>query len=135
MKYFSLSEFIDSMVARRYGIDNTPSASAIANIEALVTHVLDPAREAFGAPVRVNSGYRCSRLNAAVGGTASSQHLRGEAADLNTGSLQGNKRLYEILINLPHDQLIWERGNDKGPAWVHVSYKRDGTNRGEVLRL
>ena len=68
MKYFSLSEFIDSMVARRYGIDNTPSASAIANIEALVTHVLDPAREAFGAPVRVNSGYRCSRLNAAWGG-------------------------------------------------------------------
>lgn len=135
MKYFSLSEFIDSMVARRYGIDNTPSASAIANIEALVTHVLDPAREAFGAPVRVNSGYRCSRLNAAVGGTASSQHLRGEAADLTTGSLQGNKRLYEILCDLPHDQLIWERGNDKGPAWVHVSYKRIGDNRGEVLRL
>lgn len=135
MKYFSLSEFVDSMVARRYGIDNTPSASAIANIEALVTHVLDPAREAFGAPVRVNSGYRCSRLNAAVGGSARSQHLRGEAADLNTGSLQGNKKLYELLRNLPHDQLIWERGNDKGPAWVHVSYKRDGDNRGEELRL
>ena len=135
MKYFSLSEFVDSMVARRYGIDNTPSASAIANIEALVSCVLDPAREAFGAPVRVNSGYRCSRLNAAVGGASGSQHLLGEAADLNTGSLHGNKRLYEILCDLPHDQLIWERGNDKGPAWVHVSYKRNGDNRGEELRL
>lgn len=135
MKYFTLSEFVDSMVARRYGIDNTPSAGAVANIEALVSYVLDPAREAYGAPVRINSGYRCRRLNTAVGGSARSQHLRGEAADLNTGSLQGNKRLYEILHNLPHDQLIWERGNDKGPAWVHVSYKRNGDNRGEELRL
>ena len=135
MKYFTLSEFVDSMVARRYGIDNTPSAGVIANIEALVSCVLDPAREAYGAPVRINSGYRCSRLNAAVGGSARSQHLRGEAADLNTGSLKGKKRLYELLRNLPHDQLIWERGNDKGPAWVHVSYKRNGDNRGEELRL
>ncbi len=135
MKYFTLSEFVDSMVARRYSIDNTPPAEAVANIEALVSCVLDPAREIFGAPVRVNSGYRCRRLNAAVGGATDSQHMSGEAADLNTGSLQGNRRLYEILCDLPHDQLIWERGNAKGPAWVHVSYRREGVNRGEELRL
>ncbi len=135
MKYFSIAELTESMTARRLHIDNIPDAEATANLEELVRVVLDPAREAFGKAVHINSGYRSVRLNRAVGGVCDSQHLRGEAADLSTGSLRGNRRLYEILLTLPHDQLIWERGNDHGPAWVHVSYRRVGENRGEVLRL
>lgn len=134
MKYFTIAELSDSATARMLHINNTPDEVACSNLTALVEHILDPAREIFGAPVRVNSGYRSSRLNRAVGGVENSQHLRGEAADLSTGSPDGNRRLYEILLTLPFDQLIWERGNQRGPAWVHVSYRRVGGNRGEVLR-
>lgn len=133
MKYFTLQEFIHSGVARMMRITNTPDEEAVANIKALVEHVLDPARERLGQPIRVNSGYRCHALNMAVGGVPESQHLLGEAADITTYSTTDNRRLYEILLTLPFDQLIWERGNDKGPAWIHVSYRREG-NRGEVLR-
>lgn len=133
MKYFTLQEFTHSAVARMQKIANTPDDTAIANLRALVEHVLDPARERLGQPVRVNSGYRCHALNRAVGGVPDSQHLLGEAADITTYSTTDNRRLYEILLTLPFDQLIWERGNDKGPAWIHVSYRREG-NRGEVLR-
>lgn len=133
MKYFTLQEFFHSAVARARRIPNTPDDSAIANLQALVDNVLDPARELLGLPISVNSGYRSPALNKAVGGVADSQHLLGQAADITTYSTVGNRRLYEILLKLPFDQLIWERGNDKGPAWIHVSYRREG-NRGEVLR-
>ena len=135
MKYFIIEELTDSAVARQLHIDNTPDKMCIQNLQALVEHVLDPAREALGKPIRVNSGYRCPRLNKCVGGVDNSQHIKGEAADIDTGHPAENKRLFEILLKLPFDQLIWERGNDKAPAWIHVSYKRNGNNRGEVLRL
>lgn len=135
MKYFNINELSDSAVARQLKIDNKPGEEAVKNLTALVCNILDPAREALGKPVVVNSGYRSPLLNRCVGGAAHSQHVRGEAADLDAGSLSENKRLFDILSKLPFDQLIWERGSDKGPAWIHVSYKRDGNNRGEVLRL
>ncbi len=135
MKYFTIAELTDSAVARRVGFPNEPDNEAIENIKALIDNVLDPAREAYGAPVKVNSGYRCAKLNSMLGGVSDSQHLKGQAADLTTGTLTGNKRLYDILLDLPFDQLIWERGSAYGPAWIHVSYKRKGKNRGEVLFL
>ena len=97
-------------------------------------NVLDPARERIGMPIRVNSGYRSQQLNKTVGGVSDSQHLLGEAADVRVGTPAMNKRLYEVLLELPFDQLIWEQGSDVGPAWIHVSYKRNGKNRREVLR-
>ena len=133
MKYFIIEELTDSAVARQLHIDNTPDKMCIQNLQALVEHVLDPAREALGKPIRVNSGYRCPRLNKCVGGVDNSQHIKGEAADIDTGHPAENKRLFEILLKLPFDQLIWERGNKQGPAWIHVSYKRNGENRKEVL--
>ena len=83
----------------------------------LINEVLEPARIQFGAPIYVNSGYRCQALNKAVGGVARSYHLQGRAADLNTGSTEGNRRLFEILRTLPHRELIWERGG----IWIHVA--------------
>ena len=89
--------------------------------------VLEKIRAHFGKPVHINSGYRCPALNNAVGGKASSQHLRGEAADITTGSPQSNKQLYDLAISLrlPIDQLIGERGY----TWLHISHKASGYNR------
>ncbi len=94
------------------------------NIEALVKEVLDPARERLGRPIVVNSGYRCPKHNKEVGGVANSQHMRGEAADITTGSTQANKELKRIIIeNGKYDQLI------EYPNFLHVSWKRQGVNR------
>ena len=96
------------------------------NLEALVEEVLEPARAAYGKPIIVNSGYRCSIHNAAVGGASSSQHMRGEAADLHCAD---NRRLAKVIVEQGRfDQLIIY------PTFVHVSYKRGGGNRHQVLR-
>ena len=118
MKHFTLDALTRSATARRLGIDNTPTRQATANLERLVANLLDPLREAYGAPIYVNSGYRCPALNRAVGGSASSQHLTGEAADITAGSKAGNRRLYELLRNLPVDQAI----NEHNFTCLHVSY-------------
>ena len=94
--------------------------------------MLDPLREWYGNPIHVNSGYRCPPLNRLVGGAPTSQHTKGEAADITAGSKEENRRLFEyIRRNLPFDQLI----DEKDFAWVHVSFRRDGNNRGQVLKL
>ncbi len=126
MKYFSIKELTRSTTARRLGIDNTPPASAVIALHQLVDHVLDPLREAWGGPIRVNSGYRCPQLNKAVGGTPGSQHQRGEAADITVGSRSGNRRLLALIkrLDLPVDQCI----DEKGCRWIHVSH-RTGHNR------
>lgn len=126
MKYFSIKELTRSTTARRLGIDNTPPASAVIALHQLVDHVLDPLREAWGGPIRVNSGYRCPQLNKAVGGTPGSQHQRGEAADITVGSRSGNRRLLALIkrLDLPVDQCI----DEKGCRWIHVSH-RTGSNR------
>ena len=102
------------------------------NIEALVTEVLDPAREWYGKPVCVNSGYRCARHNAAVGGVAGSQHMRGEAADI---CCRDNERLAKIIEeNGRYDQLIRYMGPGGKIRFIHVSWKSNGQNRKQVLR-
>jgi len=96
--------------------------------------VLDPLREAFGKPIVVTSGYRCQKLNRAVGGAARSQHITGEAADIRTLSDRAweNRQLFDLIqkLGLPYDQLIDEYDYD----WVHVSF-REGRNRREVLHV
>lgn len=137
MKYFSITELCKSATAKRKGIDNTPSAAVKANLTALVANVLDPLREAWGQPIIVTSGYRCERLNRAVGGASKSQHIEGKAADIHTVSDKpsDNRKLLDLIISsrLPFDQLIWEYGGDTGPDWVHVSFN-EGANRRKVLR-
>lgn len=132
MKYFSIKELTKSDTAARLGIDNTPSAAVVENLTALVDNVLDPLRELYGKPIHVSSGYRCPRLNKAVGGVANSQHLTGQAADLCQGSREENRRLFIYLEEYcTFDQLLWENGG----AWVHVSYRKDGNNRHQVKRI
>ncbi len=136
MKYFTVAEFVRSEMADRRGIDNKLPKELLPNVKALVDNVLDPLREAYGKPVTVTSGYRCSALNKAVGGSATSQHMVGQAADVTAGSRKENKRLFYLIqeLGLDFDQEIWEKGNSEGPDWVHVSY-REGNNRKQVLLL
>lgn len=132
MKYFTIEELCQSTTADRKGIDNRCSNEIAANLTALVDNVLDPLRIWYSKPITVNSGYRCPALNKAVGGAATSQHMNGQAADIDTGDRQQNKLLFEyIRKNLPFDQLI----DESNFAWVHVSYRADGKNRNQVLKL
>lgn len=120
MKHFTLTELTRSATARRLGIDNTPSPEAVAALTQLVDNVLDPLREAWGAPLYVTSGYRCPALNRAVGGVPHSQHILGQAADVTTGNIDGNRRLWQLLqsLKLPVDQVI----NEHGYRWLHISH-------------
>ena len=99
MKYFSIKELCQSEVAEKYGIDNTPSEEAKKNMQRLIDVVLDPAREEFG------------------------EHQTGNAADITGGSVEKNRKLFRILVNLgKYDQLIWENGGQ----WIHVGYRETG---------
>lgn len=132
MKYFTMKELAKSSTADKLGIDNTPTSEASAQLSNLVTHVLDPLREMYGKAITVNSGYRCPKLNAAVGGAKTSQHMRGEAADITVGSKTENKKLFELIRdNLPFDQLL----NESDYSWVHVSYVSSSKNRKQILSL
>ena len=122
MKYFSIKELTKSATAARKGIKNDPSIQEVKSLTALIEKVLDPLREAYGKPIIVSSGYRCPKLNAAVGGSASSQHVKGEAADIRSvaDTPEENKKLFDLIVKLglPYDQLINEYNYD----WVHVSF-------------
>lgn len=122
MKYFSIKELTKSATAARKGIKNDPSIEVCKSLTALIDKVLDPLREAYGKPIIVTSGYRCPKLNAAVGGSASSQHVKGEAADIRSvaDTPEENKKLFDLIVKLglPYDQLINEYNYD----WVHVSF-------------
>lgn len=106
------------------------------NIEALVDSVLDPARELFGKPIHVNSGFRCPLHNAAVGGVAKSQHLLGEAADITAGSPAENLHLARLIAQLGnYDQIIiYVHNGSTEPQFIHVSWKRNGDNRHRILK-
>lgn len=133
MKYFTLKELCKSATATRYGIDNTPTEDVAKNLNILVYKVLDPLRDKIGIPVIVNSAYRCKRLNELVGGSKTSQHLKGQAADIQTVGDKKNRELFELAKELEFDQLIWEYGDDTRPDWVHISYC-EGKNRHQILR-
>lgn len=138
MKYFTINELTKSSTANRLGIDNTPTEAVEQKLKDLINNILDPLREKWGKPIIVNSGYRCPKLNKAVGGSTTSQHLcnDGAAADIEayTRSLTDNKKLFDLIkeMKLPFDQLIYEYGNLTGPDWIHVSF--GPRNRRKILR-
>ena len=150
MKHFSMQELTRSATARRLGLDNTPSAEHTANLEMLVTQLLDPlrdawaarcAREGWGTPaLTVTSGYRGFRLNKAVGGSTTSAHCVGFAADL----VPANGRLAQFktfcrgwLAGRPFDQMISEDEDPAGvPRWIHLGYKnQQGGQRRQLLSM
>lgn len=133
MKYFTIQELCNSKTAQLKHIDNSPSPLIQAKLVNLINNLLDPIRELWGAPITVNSGYRCPLLNKAIGGVPTSQHQSGEAADLDVG--RHNMKLFNMIRTslLPYDQLIAEGYNQKNKTckWVHVSY--GPKNRKQIL--
>jgi hypothetical protein len=131
MKYFTLKELTRSATAEAKGIDNAPTPEVEKNLTLLVDNVLDKLREIYGKPITVNSGYRCPELNKAVGGSKTSDHVKGFAADITGGSKEENERIFNIIKhNFHFKQLI----DEKGFSWVHVSY--DPSNlKNQILKL
>ncbi len=133
--HFTLREFTRSQTAERLGIDNTPPPEVVENLRVLCAEILEPLRIAVG-PITVTSGYRCPELNKRIGGSATGQHPLGQAADIECFRIS-TRQLAEAVIrcNLRFDQLILEGAKDNDPSagWVHVSYRKDGKNRGQVL--
>ena len=136
-KYVSYNEATRSQTATRKGIKNVPNAQELARMKNVATKIFDKVREHFGIPLTVSSFFRCKELNTAIGGSRSSQHMTGEAIDIDAdGSSVTNAQIYNyIKDNFEFDQLIWEYGNDKNPAWVHVSLRLVGKNRRQILKI
>lgn len=129
-KYFSISEFAKSDIANKRGIDNRLPEELVPHAEYLINQVLDPLREWYGKPIYINSGYRCPKLNSAVGGVKNSFHLTGCAADIDVHNLGENKKLFEyIKKNLPFTELGWEGGG----RWVHVAIVKGREKEKEVF--
>ena len=131
---FSLREYTKSQTASRKGIDNSPSDQHLDNAIALFQNVVQPVRDHFG-PTIITSGYRSPALNEAIGGSSTSQHSVGEAVDLEVLGVSTAEVCEWIAANTNFDQLILEfyEPGDTNSGWVHVSYVKDGENRGETL--
>ena len=135
--HFTIEELYASATSKAKGIDNRPSTQQMINLVYLAAYVLEPLRVAMKEPIKISSGFRCEKLNKAVGGVYNSQHLKGQAADLCIdGDIQkGRKWFNYIRYNLPFDQLIWEKNPKTGSCWVHVSFVFPdfGKNRHKVI--
>ena len=140
-KNFELYEFIDSDVAKKKNIDNSPSFEIVDHLEELVEKFLQPLRNALGLPINVSSGYRCSRLNAAVGGSSMSAHLWGYAADITCPLMAFSKFVKYVKDwtgknHIKFDQLIIETDKKTGVQWLHVGLRnKAGQQRCQILNM
>ena len=135
-KHISEKEGSYSITALRLGLDNTPRDQEKENMRLIAEKVFEPLRSYVGGPIKINSFYRGPELNKAIGGSTKSQHCEGKAIDIDdTYGYKTNAEMYNwIKDNLNFDQMIWEFGDDKNPAWVHVSYVSEDKNRNRCLK-
>jgi len=134
---FSLKELTKSDTATRLGIDNTPDDEAIDNLKTLCDKVLQPVRDHFGKTVTVNSGFRSSETNQATGGSKSSDHVKGQAADIEIAGVANADLAQWIMDNLDYTQLILEFYTQGIPdsGWVHVSYDPNNLKKQELTAV
>ena len=138
-KNFTYEELVKSATASRLKIDNTPNSEQLSKLKKLAETVLQPIRDKYGKPLIVSSGFRCEKLNKAVGGAKSSQHCKGEAADIRTvsDSIADNKVLFNFILEMVNKgeikvgQLIDEYGYN----WIHVSLPRVGKTNNQILHI
>ena len=134
-KNFSMEELVASNTAIMKGIDNTPDKEVEARLVQLAQQVLQPLRDSYGKPIKISSGYRCQALNKAIGGVSTSQHLKGEAVDINNGQIE-NKKLFLLASKMIKEGVI-EVGqliDEKGYKWLHISLP-DNKHRNQILHL
>lgn len=137
-KHITLAEATKSNTAIKLGISNQPTPEHLDNMKHISESIFEPLREHFGKPIAVSSFYRSKALNDAVKGSMTSQHLTGEAMDIDAQIFGGvtNKEVFDwIRANCKFDQIIWEAGTVEEPDWVHVSLTRSRPNRMQVLRM
>lgn len=133
---FKLRELIYSSTAEANNINNYPSKDEQENLIALVTNILQPIRDKFNRAIHITSGYRSPILNRLVKGSNTSQHMKGEAADITSID---NRMLWDIIVKMIKNkeiivgQLIWESGDEESPDWIHISLPYKKTN--EILHL
>ena len=133
--HFTLDEMLKSQTALRRGLDNSPEPKQLENLLTLCEKVLEPIRVHWAKPVVINSGCRAMLVNRAIGSKDSSQHARGEAADIEIPGVDNLELYYWIAEELDFDQLILEfYSGEPSSGWVHVSYVGD-ENRHQTLRI
>lgn len=122
-KNFTYDEMIHSATAKRLNIDNTPNARELENLKVLCQTVLQPIRDKRGSAITVTSGYRCHKLNALVGGSKTSQHVFGQAADITLGNPTLNKKLFNMIVDMINKKEIrvGQLIDEYNYRWLHIS--------------
>jgi hypothetical protein len=138
MKYFTIKELCYSDTAKLHKIDNTPTEEIINNLTEFTDNVLDVIREAWGSAIKVNSGYRCEKLNKKVGGSKTSSHKYGFAVDLKPVNGLINDffefvKKYLIENGIAFDQLIDEYSGNS--HWVHIGYKNSKGEQRKQIKI
>ena len=129
-KHITLKEATFSATATRKGLSNVPTDEHLKAMKFVAEKCFEPLREWYKKKIKINSFYRGLLLNKAVGGSITSQHCKGEAIDMDAGSIEENKKLFDwCKANLEFDQLI----NEYNFSWVHISYSEKTKNRKQIL--
>ena len=130
-KHVSYKEGTYSRTGERRGLDNTPNEEQLKCMKEVAENLFEPLREWVGGPIKINSFFRGEPVNTAIGGSTRSQHMKGQAIDIDdTFGHKTNAEMYHyIKDNLDFDQMIWEFGDDKNPNWVHISWVSHRPNR------
>jgi len=130
-KHISYHEGTYSQTGVRRDLDNTPDDKQLKRMEEVAENLFEPLREWVGGPIKINSFFRGEPVNTAIGGSRKSQHMKGQAIDIDdTFGHKTNAEMYHyVKDNLDFDQLIWEFGTDKNPNWLHISWVSHRPNR------
>tara|TARA_R100000231_G_scaffold6283_3_gene9339 strand:- start:60 stop:521 length:462 start_codon:yes stop_codon:yes gene_type:complete len=130
-KHVSWKEGTYSRTGERLDLDNTPNEEQLKCMKAIAENIFEPLRKWVGGPIKINSFFRGKPVNTAIGGSTRSQHMKGQAIDIDdTFKHKTNAEMFHFIKdNLDFDQLIWEFGTDDNPNWVHVSYVTHRDNR------
>lgn len=138
-KNFTYEELVNSATAKRLKIDNTPNEEQKEKLKRLAVEILQPIRDKYGKPIVVTSGFRCTKLNSAIGGAKTSQHCKGEAADIRSisDSVKDNRELFNLVLQMLKDKEIkvGQLIDEYGYNWVHVSLPRSGKVNNQILHI
>ena len=135
-KHVSYKEGVHSNTALRKGLDNNPNEEQLKCMKEVAENIFEPLRSYVGGPVKINSFFRGEPVNTAIGGSKNSQHMKGQAMDIDdTFGRMTNAEMYHFIKDhLDFDQMIWEFGDEDNPDWVHVSYVSEEDNRNRCLK-
>tara|TARA_R110002020_G_scaffold101465_2_gene239001 strand:- start:1645 stop:2115 length:471 start_codon:yes stop_codon:yes gene_type:complete len=130
-KHVSWHEGTYSRTGERRDLDNTPNEDQLKCMKEVAENLFEPLREWVGGGIKINSFFRGEPVNTAIGGSTRSQHMKGQAIDIDdTFKYKTNAEMYHyIKDNLDFDQMIWEFGTDKNPNWLHISWVSHRPNR------